>query len=66
MSVADASGPSLGDKRPAEGPPASSGDILKITPLGAGNEVGRSCIIIEYKNKTIMVREGTLSTCPGA
>lgn len=46
----------MGEKRPPEAPPvADSADILKITPLGAGNEVGRSCIMIEYKNKTIMV-----------
>ncbi|KAJ1344668.1 hypothetical protein BSLG_000191 [Batrachochytrium salamandrivorans] len=32
-------------------------DILKITPLGAGNEVGRSCILLEYKGKTIMASE---------
>eukprot|EP00842_Homolaphlyctis_polyrhiza_P005194 jgi/Hompol1/5676/HPOL_004648-RA len=31
------------------------GDILKLTPLGAGNEVGRSCILLEYKGKTIML-----------
>ncbi|KAJ1673723.1 endoribonuclease ysh1, partial [Spiromyces aspiralis] len=30
-------------------------DILRITPLGAGQEVGRSCIVLEYKNKTIML-----------
>lgn len=30
-------------------------DTLRITPLGAGSEVGRSCIILEYKNKRIMV-----------
>jgi cleavage and polyadenylation specificity factor subunit 3 len=30
-------------------------DILKITPLGAGAEVGRSCILLEYKKKTIML-----------
>ncbi|KAJ3091693.1 hypothetical protein HK102_013774 [Quaeritorhiza haematococci] len=30
-------------------------DILKITPLGAGNEVGRSCILLEYKGKTVML-----------
>jgi cleavage and polyadenylation specificity factor subunit 3 len=46
-----------GEKRPADGSPvADAADILKITPLGAGNEVGRSCIMIEYKKKTIMVR----------
>ncbi|KAI9026292.1 beta-lactamase-like protein [Hyaloraphidium curvatum] len=43
-------------KRPADGPPAAdAADVLRITPLGAGNEVGRSCIVIEYKNKTIML-----------
>ena len=30
-------------------------DIMKITPLGAGQEVGRSCILVEYKNKTILL-----------
>ena len=30
-------------------------DILKVTPLGAGNEVGRSCILIEFKGKRIML-----------
>ncbi len=52
-----------GEKRAADGQPvADASDILKITPLGAGNEVGRSCIMIEYKKKTIMVRQlgGTL------
>lgn len=30
---------------------AAGGDpsaVVKITPLGAGQEVGRSCIIVEY------------------
>ena len=35
----------------------SKENILKITPLGAGSEVGRSCIILEYKNKKIMVEK---------
>ena len=30
-------------------------DRMKITPLGAGNEVGRSCLIVEFKGRTIMV-----------
>ncbi|EDV28608.1 uncharacterized protein TRIADDRAFT_19764 [Trichoplax adhaerens] len=30
-------------------------DLLSIKPLGAGQEVGRSCHIIQYKNKTIML-----------
>jgi predicted metal-dependent RNase len=29
---------------------------MKITPLGAGQEVGRSCILMEYKSKVVMVR----------
>ncbi|PIN06906.1 mRNA cleavage and polyadenylation factor II complex, BRR5 (CPSF subunit) [Handroanthus impetiginosus] len=32
----------------------SEGDELIITPLGAGNEVGRSCVYMTYKGKTIM------------
>ena len=30
-------------------------NILTITPLGAGLEVGRSCIVLSYKGKNIMV-----------
>lgn len=30
-------------------------DELVIMPLGAGNEVGRSCIILKFKGKTIML-----------
>jgi cleavage and polyadenylation specificity factor subunit 3 len=33
-----------------------SSDILKLTPLGAGNEVGRSCLLLEFKEKKILVR----------
>eukprot|EP01129_Flabellula_baltica_P009983 TRINITY_DN4166_c0_g1_i1.p1 TRINITY_DN4166_c0_g1~~TRINITY_DN4166_c0_g1_i1.p1 ORF type:complete len:720 (-),score=143.48 TRINITY_DN4166_c0_g1_i1:152-2311(-) len=29
-------------------------DILEIQPLGAGNEVGRSCVVMRFKGKTIM------------
>lgn len=28
---------------------------MTITPLGAGSEVGRSCIVLKFKGKTIMV-----------
>lgn len=31
------------------------GEKLEITPLGAGNEVGRSCIVLQFKGKTIML-----------
>jgi len=30
-------------------------DELKFVCLGGGNEVGRSCHIIQYKGKTVMV-----------
>jgi len=33
----------------------SAGDILEIMPLGAGNEVGRSCILVGFKGKKIML-----------
>ncbi|XP_011087720.1 cleavage and polyadenylation specificity factor subunit 3-I [Sesamum indicum] len=33
---------------------SSEGDELIITPLGAGNEVGRSCVYMSYKGKTVM------------
>ena len=31
------------------------GDQMIITPLGAGNEVGRFCVYMSYKGKTILV-----------
>lgn len=40
---------------PSEVPVADENDILKVTPLGAGNEVGRSCILLQFKGKTIML-----------
>ncbi|KAJ2891895.1 endoribonuclease ysh1, partial [Coemansia aciculifera] len=30
-------------------------DLLIITPLGAGREVGRSCLVLEYKGKKVML-----------
>ena len=30
-------------------------DQMTITPLGGGSEVGRSCILIEYKNKRVLL-----------
>jgi cleavage and polyadenylation specificity factor subunit 3 len=30
-------------------------EFVRFTPLGAGNEVGRSCHILQYKGKTIML-----------
>ena len=31
-------------------------DFFEFMPLGSGQEVGRSCHIVKYKGKTIMVR----------
>lgn len=31
------------------------GDQLIITPLGAGSEVGRSCVYMSYKGKIVLV-----------
>lgn len=30
--------------------------ILTIMPLGAGKEVGRSCVLMQYEGKQIMVK----------
>lgn len=35
--------------------PVDPADELKFLCLGGGNEVGRSCHIIQYKGKTVMV-----------
>lgn len=35
--------------------PPEETDLLVIKPLGAGQEVGRSCIILEFKGKRIML-----------
>ncbi|KAJ0088336.1 hypothetical protein Patl1_32524 [Pistacia atlantica] len=37
-----------------DGPSNREGDQLTITPLGAGNEVGRSCVYMSYKGKSIL------------
>ena len=37
-------------------------DELVFTCLGGGNEVGRSCHILRYKGKTVMVSESPSST----
>ena len=33
---------------------AGKDDMLQIIPLGAGSEVGRSCIVASYKGKSVM------------
>ena len=30
-------------------------DKLEIIPLGAGNEVGRSCVFVSFKGKNVLV-----------
>lgn len=35
--------------------PTRESDQLVITPLGAGSEVGRSCVYMTFKGKTVMV-----------
>ena len=37
--------------------PVDPSDELMFLCLGGGNEVGRSCHIIQYKGKTVMVRK---------
>ncbi len=44
-------------KRPSD-TSTSPLDTLQFTNLGAGNEVGRSCHIIQFKSKTIMLDAG--------
>jgi cleavage and polyadenylation specificity factor subunit 3 len=41
---------------PADDDPVDPADELMFLCLGGGNEVGRSCHIIQYKGKTVMVR----------
>ena len=42
-------------KRRGDAPVTREGDQLTVTPLGAGNEVGRSCVYMNYKGKTVLV-----------
>ncbi|KAK4885339.1 hypothetical protein RN001_001610 [Aquatica leii] len=42
-------------RKPDTQVPAEESDLLVIRPLGAGQEVGRSCIMIEFKGKKIML-----------
>merc|ERR1712159_257973 len=44
--VVDAAAPSAVDDE--------TGELLEIVPLGAGSEVGRSCVIAKFKGKTLM------------
>ena len=55
----------MAEKRPADAPAeGDDGDILECIPLGAGQEVGRSCMQMKYKGKTVMVSPRTpAGTC---
>jgi len=39
---------------PADSDGKDAGDLMEITPLGAGQEVGRSCMYLQYKGKTLL------------
>ncbi|XP_078442085.1 cleavage and polyadenylation specificity factor 73-I [Wolffia australiana] len=41
-------------KREAETVAATDADRMVVIPLGAGSEVGRSCVYMSYKGKTVM------------
>ncbi len=59
-------GPSLSaPKRSAAGEEVGGAEYLDLTPLGAGCEVGRSCHILRYKGKTIMLDCGILPSFTG-
>ncbi|KAF9586674.1 Cleavage and polyadenylation specificity factor subunit 3 [Lunasporangiospora selenospora] len=42
-------------KRKAELPVGDESDLMEVTPLGAGSEVGRSCHVLKYKGKTVLL-----------
>ena len=46
--------------------PVDPADELMFLNLGGGNEVGRSCHIIQYKGKTVMVRKTNQPTTPSS
>ncbi|RIB06583.1 beta-lactamase-like protein [Gigaspora rosea] len=48
----------MANRKDFEIPITDENDVLQITALGAGNEVGRSCLVIQYKGKTIMLDAG--------
>lgn len=49
---------------PGNEEPVDPADELMFLCLGGGNEVGRSCHIIQYKGKTVMVGIWLLDTSP--
>ena len=49
---------------PDDDDPIDPADELMFLCLGGGNEVGRSCHILQYKGKTVMVRSSSLRRHP--
>lgn len=45
----------MAKRKPDHQIPAEESDLLVVKPLGAGQEVGRSCILLEFKGKKIML-----------
>jgi cleavage and polyadenylation specificity factor subunit 3 len=45
--------------------PTTEWNTLNLKPLGAGNEVGRSCLILRFKGLTIMLDCGVLPSFSG-
>lgn len=45
----------MSHKRKADLPVGDANDLMEVTPLGAGSEVGRSCHVLKYKGKTVLV-----------
>ena len=37
----------------------AAGDFMTIVPIGGGQEVGRSCILLTYRSRTVMLDCGT-------
>ena len=45
--------------------PAVEWNTLRLRPLGAGTEVGRSCLILKFKGLTVMLDCGVLPSFQG-
>lgn len=45
----------MAKRRASGGETSEESDLLTIRPLGAGQEVGRSCVMLEFKGKKIML-----------
>ena len=46
------------NSQPEDDEPIDPSDELMFLALGGGNEVGRSCHIVQYKGKTVMLDAG--------